>query len=65
MFNEKTDNLTFYSQRSFVHFSEYIWILSDLFFDFRFLFVEKTMKSHELWIWFNKKITHYTQEVSG
>ena len=41
-------------------------IFSDFFLIFEIFFSrsEKTIKSHEIWICFQKKITHYTQEGS-
>ena len=39
--------------------SEYIWIFSD------FFFCKKTLKSHEIWICFRKKIKHYKKFLSN
>ena len=38
-----------------------------IYFNFAFFFfsIEKTIKSHEIWICPRKKTRHYTQEVSG
>ena len=52
MFYKKTGNLIFFSQNWFVKFSECIWIVSNFFiiFEFLFLVLKKTINSHEIWI---------------
>ena len=56
-----TQSLTFRICSINYEFFQIFFLIFEIFFG-RF---EKTIKSHEIWIFFRKKTKHYTQEVSG